>query len=63
MPNEFLASVVFYRGLTIPVAAERDTEEKRNYSMIAANPSRISKTFNEQALPCFNNIAEETKWL
>jgi len=32
--------------------------------MIAVNPSRISKTFNEQALQyVVNNVAEETKWL
>ena len=50
MPIESLVSVVFYRGLTMQVAVERDTEGRSKYSMIAVNPSRISKTFNEQAL-------------
>ena len=64
MPIESLVSVVFYRGLTMQVAVERDTEGRSNYSMIAVNPSRISKTFNEQALQyVVDNIAEETKWL
>ena len=32
--------------------------------MIADNPGRISKTFNEQVLQCVvDNIVEETKWL
>ena len=64
MPIESLVSVVFYRGLTMQVAVERDSEGRSSYSMIAVNPSRISKTFNEQALQyVVDNIAEETKWL
>jgi len=64
MPIESLVSVVFYRGLTMQVAVERDATGRSNYSMCAVNPSRISKTFNEQALQyVVENIAEETKWL
>jgi fatty acid synthase subunit beta, fungi type len=64
MPIESLVSVVFYRGLTMQVAVERDGAGRSNYSMCAVNPSRISKTFNEQALQyVVENIAEETKWL
>ncbi|KAL9127697.1 MAG: hypothetical protein Q9217_003470 [Psora testacea] len=64
MPIESLVSVVFYRGLTMQVAVERDVTGRSNYSMCAVNPSRISKTFNEQALQyVVENIAEETKWL
>lgn len=64
MPIESLVSVVFYRGLTMQVAVERDATGRSNYSMCAVNPSRISKTFNEQALQYVcENIAEETKWL
>lgn len=64
MPIESLVSVVFYRGLTMQVAVERDSEGRSSYSMVAVNPSRISKTFNEQALQyVVDNIAEETKWL
>ena len=64
MPIESLVAVVFYRGLTMQVAVERDITGRSNYSMCAVNPSRISKTFNEQALQyVVENIAEETKWL
>ncbi|KAF2191011.1 beta subunit of fatty acid synthase [Zopfia rhizophila CBS 207.26] len=64
MPIESLVSVVFYRGLTMQVAVERDETGRSNYSMCAVNPSRISKTFNEQALQyVVENIAEQTSWL
>lgn len=64
MPIESLVSVVFYRGLTMQVAVERDASGRSNYSMCAVNPSRISKTFNEEALQfVVNSIAEETGWL
>ncbi|GAB7357067.1 hypothetical protein MBLNU459_g7883t1 [Dothideomycetes sp. NU459] len=64
MPIESLVSVVFYRGLTMQVAVERDETGRSNYSMCAVNPSRISKTFNEQALQyVVENIAETTTWL
>ena len=64
MPIESLVSVVFYRGLTMQVAVERDAQGRSNYSMCAVNPSRISKTFNEQALQyVVENIMETTTWL
>ncbi|TVY42212.1 Fatty acid synthase subunit beta [Lachnellula occidentalis] len=64
MPIESLVSVVFYRGLTMQVAVERDETGRSNYSMCAVNPSRISATFNEEALQyVVANIAEETTWL
>ena len=64
MPIESLVSVVFYRGLTMQVAVERDESGRSNYSMCAVNPSRISKTFNEQALQyVVENITEATGWL
>jgi fatty acid synthase subunit beta len=64
MPIESLVSVVFYRGLTMQVAVERDASGRSNYSMCAVNPSRISKTFNEQALQyVVENISETTGWL
>jgi fatty acid synthase subunit beta len=64
MPIESLVSVVFYRGLTMQVAVERDEQGRSNYSMCAVNPSRISKTFNEDALQYVcDNITEETTWL
>ncbi|VUC37904.1 unnamed protein product [Clonostachys rosea] len=64
MPIESLVSVVFYRGLTMQVAVERDAAGRSNYSMCAVNPSRISKTFTEEALQfVVDNIADETGWL
>lgn len=64
MPIESLVSVVFYRGLTMQVAVERDEQGRSNYSMCAVNPSRVSKTFNEQALQyVVENISETTGWL
>lgn len=64
MPIESLVSVVFYRGLTMQVAVERDEQGRSNYSMAAVNPSRIGKTFTEQALQyVIENISEETGWL
>ncbi|KAI2633682.1 beta subunit of fatty acid synthase [Hypomontagnella submonticulosa] len=64
LPIESLVSVVFYRGLTMQVAVERDAQGRSNYSMCAVNPSRISKTFSESALRyVVSNIAEETGWL
>ncbi|KAI9886837.1 MAG: beta subunit of fatty acid synthetase [Watsoniomyces obsoletus] len=64
MPIESLVSVVFYRGLTMQVAVERDELGRSRYSMCAVNPSRISKSFNEQTLQyVVENIAERTGWL
>ncbi|KMP06745.1 fatty acid synthase subunit beta dehydratase [Coccidioides immitis RMSCC 2394] len=64
MPIESLVSVVFYRGLTMQVAVERDEQGRSNYSMCAVNPSRISPTFNEQALQyVVENISQECGWL
>lgn len=64
MPIESLVSVVFYRGLTMQVAVERDEQGRSNYSMCAVNPSRISKSFSEQALQyVVENIMETTGWL
>ena len=64
MPIESLVSVVFYRGLTMQVAVERDEQGRSNYGMCAVNPSRIAKSFNEQALQfVIENIMETTGWL
>ena len=64
MPIESLVSVVFYRGLTMQVAVERDEQGRSNYSMAAVNPSRIGKNFTEQALQyVIETISQETGWL
>lgn len=43
MPIESLVSVVFYRGLTMQMAVERDEQGRSNFSMCAVDPSRLSK--------------------
>lgn len=64
MPIESLVEVVFYRGMTMQVAVERDEQGRSNYGMIACNPSRVSKTFDDAALRfVVDTIAKETKWL
>ncbi|KAH7106327.1 fatty acid synthase [Auriculariales sp. MPI-PUGE-AT-0066] len=50
LPISALVDVVFYRGITMQRAVERDEAGRSNYAMCAVNPSRISKTFNDAAL-------------
>ncbi|KAJ6624064.1 fatty acid synthase [Mycena sp. CBHHK59/15] len=50
LPISALVDVVFYRGITMQRAVERDSENRSNYAMCAVNPSRISKTFTDAAL-------------
>ena len=45
-----LCDIVFYRGLTMQRAVERDSQNRSNYAMCAVNPSRVGKTFTEEAL-------------
>ena len=47
LPISSLVDVVFYRGITMQRAVERDSANWSNYAMCAANPSRISSTFND----------------
>jgi len=50
LPVSSLVDVVFYRGITMQRAIERDAENLSNYATCAVNPSRISKTFTDAAL-------------
>src|ERR1700729_1351868 len=50
LPVSSLVDVVFYRGIPMQRAVERDSENRSNYAMCAVNPSRISKTFSDAAL-------------
>ncbi|KAF8071859.1 fatty acid synthase [Lyophyllum atratum] len=50
LPISALVDVVFYRGITMQRAVERDSQNRSNYAMCAVNPSRISKTFSDAAL-------------
>ncbi|KAI0178899.1 fatty acid synthase beta subunit [Hypoxylon sp. FL1284] len=50
MPVETLVSVVFYRGLCMQVAVERDEAGRSSYGMAAVDPSRVHARFGEPAL-------------
>jgi fatty acid synthase subunit alpha len=50
LPISALVDVVFYRGITMQRAVERDSQSRSNYAMVAINPSRIGKTFTDAAL-------------
>ena len=43
-------SVVFYRGLTMQVAVERDSKGRSDYAMVAVNPSRVGKAMTQENL-------------
>jgi fatty acid synthase subunit alpha len=50
LPISSLVDVVFYRGITMQRAVERDEHNRSNYAMCAVNPSRVSATFSDSAL-------------
>lgn len=45
-----LVDVVFFRGITMQRAVERDSLNRSKYAMAAVNPSRIGKSFSDAAL-------------
>jgi len=50
LPISSLVDIVFYHGITMQRAVERDEQNRSNYAMCAVNPSRISATFDDMAL-------------
>ncbi|GAA5980800.1 hypothetical protein JCM11641_002656 [Rhodosporidiobolus odoratus] len=50
LPISALVDVVFYRGITMQRAVERDHLNRSSYGMVAVNPSRIGKSFGDAAL-------------
>ncbi|MBW0470433.1 hypothetical protein O181_010148 [Austropuccinia psidii MF-1] len=50
MPTSSLVDVMFFRGITMQRAVERDEKNRSKYSMVAINPSRIGKSFGDSAL-------------
>ncbi|CAE6423597.1 unnamed protein product [Rhizoctonia solani] len=59
-----LVDVVFYRGITMQRAVERDEHNRSNYAMCAVNPSRIGKSFNDAALrEVVDSISHQTNLL
>ena len=64
LPISALVDVVFYRGITMQRAVERDEQNRSNYAMCAVNPGRVSKTFNDAALrEVVDSIAHRTDLL
>ncbi|KAK5011828.1 hypothetical protein LTR28_010135 [Elasticomyces elasticus] len=49
MPTEDLLGLIFYRGLRMQNAIQRDKFGRTNFSMIAVDPSRIGEGFKQQA--------------
>lgn len=50
MPLEKVLSIVFYRGLSMQVAVERDEQGRSEFGMMAVDPSRVTKGFDVQKL-------------
>lgn len=50
MPLEQILSIVFYRGLSMQVAVERDDEGRSEFGMMAVDPSRVTKGFDVKKL-------------
>lgn len=50
LPIAALVDVVFYRGITMQRAVERDEQNRSSYAMVAVNPSRIGASFGDAAL-------------
>ncbi|KAH6677550.1 fatty acid synthase [Halenospora varia] len=64
MPIEDLVKLVFYRGLTMQVAVERDSLGRSNFGMCAVDPSRLTKGFSQDTLEfVVQRINKETGWL
>ncbi|KAB8256213.1 acyl transferase domain-containing protein [Aspergillus pseudonomiae] len=60
---EDLISLIFYRGLKMQNALPRDANGHTDYGMLAADPSRIGKGFEEASLKGLVHIIhQETGW-
>ena len=61
LPSSALVDVVFYRGITMQRAVEREAQNRSNYAMCAVNPARVSKSFIDAALrEVVDDIARRT---
>ncbi|KAI1613405.1 fatty acid synthase subunit beta dehydratase [Exophiala viscosa] len=50
MPFDKLLAIVFYRGLTMQSAVARDESGRSRFSMVAVNPSRVSRALSTSVL-------------
>ncbi|EEP79612.1 predicted protein [Uncinocarpus reesii 1704] len=56
-----VAELVFYRGLSMQNAVERNADGTTDYSMCAINPSRVGRVFHEDDLHwCVTEVARQT---
>ena len=56
--------VVFFRGLTMQRAVERDALNRSSYGMCAVNPSRLGASFSDAALREVVEVcSKKTGWL
>ncbi|KAK5122532.1 hypothetical protein LTR85_003795 [Meristemomyces frigidus] len=61
MTLEGLMGLTFYRGLLMQNQMERDSEGRTDFSMMAVDPSRVRKGFNESSLQTVvKRIASQT---
>ncbi|KAF7512381.1 hypothetical protein GJ744_001949 [Endocarpon pusillum] len=60
MSFDKLLSVIFYRGLTMQAAVDRDAAGRSQFAMVAVNPSRIHKTFSQPRLQALVEAVRDT---
>lgn len=48
--SKSMLSIIFYRGLVMQFAVQRDKDGNSGYSMVAANPTRVGRCMNSQPL-------------
>lgn len=59
MPFEKMLSIVFYRGLTMQAAVDRDEKGRSKFAMVAVNPSRVGKSFSQRQLQVLVKLVRE----
>ncbi|OGM44265.1 sterigmatocystin biosynthesis fatty acid synthase subunit beta [Aspergillus bombycis] len=64
IPTLALVELAFYRGLMMQASAARGGEESATYGMVAANPERVGKFFDQASLSTVvRTIAAESRGL
>ncbi|KAI1171725.1 enoyl reductase domain of FAS1 [Nemania sp. FL0916] len=48
--SKLMLSIIFYRGLVMQFAVKRDNDGNSGYSMVAVNPTRVGRYFDEKAV-------------
>ncbi|KAE8167417.1 acyl transferase domain-containing protein [Aspergillus tamarii] len=64
IPTIALVELAFYRGLMMQASVARDDEESATYGMVAVNPARVGKVFDQASLSTMvHTIAVESREL